>query len=242
MQLLDSEAVSLASEISEVEQNENIEIILCPSFTALSKVSEIIKNSKIKLGAQNVWYHEKGSYTGEVSPLQIKELGVEYVIIGHSERRKNLKETNEEIHRKINICLDNQITPILCIGETFDERQVGKTDLILMSQINQAVEDVELKSDQKLIIAYEPVWVIGSGQAINTKDAEHVAQVIKHALLDFFEPEIIKNNIDIIYGGSVDVENVNDFIKPELIDGVLIGGASLTTEKFIPLINKVNGK
>lgn len=243
MQLLDNEAVDLTTKIIPEYKNinnKNLELILCPTFTALSKVGEIIKKTDLKLGAQNVWYHEKGSYTGEVSPCQLKELGVEYIIIGHSERRQNLNETNEEINRKINICLDNQITPILCVGETFDERRLGKTDLILMTQVSQALEDIELKKNQKIIIAYEPVWVIGSGQAIEPKDAEHSAQVIKQTLLDFFDKEVIEKNIFITYGGSVEENNVKEFIQPGLLEGVLVGGASLSIEKFLPLVHRLS--
>ncbi len=252
MQLLDSEAASLAAKIAQEDKNvkngSNIEIILCPSFTALSKISGIIGESKLltgncqlSLGAQNVWYYEKGPYTGEISILQLKELGVKYIIIGHSERRKYLGETDEDINRKINICLDNGLTPILCVGETFEERRINKTDLVLIRQISQAMQDVKLKDNQKIIIAYEPVWVIGSGQAIKFEDAQHASQVIKQTLLDFLEPEIIKKNVPVIYGGSVDKDNIKNFIKPKILDGVLVGGASLNIEKFISLIKQLTG-
>lgn len=240
MQLSNSEAVKLTEELKNSITNENnAEIILCPSFTALSKINEVLKGNPIKLGAQNVWYHEKGQYTGEISPIQLKELGVEYVIIGHSERRQHLKETDEDVNRKAKICLDNNITPIVCVGETFDERRTGQTDLILIRQVSKALEDLQLKNNQNLIIAYEPVWVIGSGQAIKPEDAQHVAQVIQHELLNFFDKKITDEQISIIYGGSIDANNVNDFIQPGLIDGVLVGGASLTAEKFLPLINSL---
>lgn len=265
MQLLNREAENLASQIlqeykKKEEQEKGLEIILCPSFTALAQVSTIIKGDssvaplpqndiRLKLGAQDVFYHEKGAYTGEVSVLQLKEIGVEYVLIGHSERRQHLNETDEDVNRKVNICLDNGLTPILCVGETFDERRIGKTDLVLIRQVSRALEDVELPrpdgnrdsaSKIELIIAYEPVWVIGSGQAVKPEEAEHVARVIKHTLLDFFDKETIEKNITIIYGGSVDADCISDFIMPGLLDGVLVGGASLTAEKFIPLITQLS--
>ena len=246
MQLLDSEAVKLTKELKNaITDEQNAEITLCPSFTAISKVSEIIKDSSIKLGCQNIFYHDKGQYTGEISPTQLKELSVKYAIIGHSERRKYLNETDEDVNRKAKICLDNNITPIICVGETFDERRSGQTDLILIKQISKAVQDINLPKgsknnsrlpDGQVIIAYEPVWVIGSGQAIKPEDAQHVAQVMQHELLNFFDKQIIDKKISIIYGGSVDESNVNDFIKPGLLDGVLVGGASLSTENFLPMI------
>ncbi len=244
MQLLNSEAEDLANSLKhkDIKTLKQIELILCPSFTALSNVGKIISGSGIKLGAQNVFYHEKGAYTGEVSPLQLKETGVEYVIIGHSERREYLGESDEEVNRKVNICLDNDLIPIICVGETFDERQIGKTDLVLIKQVSRALEDVSVskETEKKIIIAYEPVWVIGTGQAVKPEEAKHAAQVIKHTLLDFFDKEIIEKNISIIYGGSVDESNVRDFIEPGLLNGVLVGGASLSIEKFMPLIHQMS--
>ncbi len=275
MQLLNKEAENLATQIIQEYKNTRIQeykntriqeykntriqelkIILCPTFTALSKVGEIIKNCQLSnvpagrdqmsLGSQDVFEHEKGAYTGEVSTLQLKELGVEYVIVGHSERRQYLKETDEDVNRKVKVVLDNNLVPILCVGETFDERRIGKTDLVLIRQVSRALADVKLdapkgamKGVKELIIAYEPVWVIGSGQAIAPTDAEHAARVIKQTLLDFFDQETIEKNIAIIYGGSVDESNINDFIIDGLLDGVLVGGASLTKEKFMPLIRQL---
>jgi triosephosphate isomerase len=253
MQLTNKESVDLANSLKN-EKNKNTEIILCPSFTALSEVNNtILRDSSssrnagtprndihLKIGAQNVFYHEKGAYTGEISVNQLKELGVEFVIVGHSERRKNQKETDEEINLKIKICLENNLTPILCVGESFKERQIGKTDLVLIRQTTKALQDVKLNKNQKLIIAYEPVWVIGSGQAVEPKEAIHASEVILNILPEFFSKDIIENNISIIYGGSVDEKNVNDFIIPGILDGVLVGGASLSKKKFMPLINAVN--
>jgi triosephosphate isomerase len=238
MQLTNKESMDLANSLKK-EKAKNVEIILCPSFTALSAVAEEIKNTEIKLGAQNVFYHEKGAYTGEVSVKQLKELGVKYVIIGHSERRQYQNETDEEINQKIKICLENDLMPILCVGEKFDERQDGKTDLILIKQITKALQDIKLNSNQKLIIAYEPVWVIGSGQAVEPAEAKHAAEVIERLLLEFFSKDEAENNISVIYGGSVDKNNVKDFVAPGILKGVLVGGASLKTEKFVPLIEAV---
>lgn len=240
MKLSYAESIALAQAVIPEKISADNEVVLCPSFTALHQIGEIIKNSDFKLGAQNVFYHEKGSYTGEITPLHLKELGVKYVIVGHSERRQNLHETNEEINRKTKICLENNVTPIVCVGETLEQRQRNQTDLTLITQISSAMQDIKLKEEQQLFIAYEPVWVIGSGQAINPSNAEHAAQVISHTLLDFFPPNDIKNKVSILYGGSIDADNVNDFIKPGLLNGVLVGGSSQNAEKFIPLIKRLS--
>ncbi|MFH1456551.1 MAG: triose-phosphate isomerase [Patescibacteria group bacterium] len=239
MQLNKSDSVRLAVEVAKnYNHNNNLEIILAPSFTALTDVRRKLKNSNIKLASQNVFYHEKGQYTGEISPIQLKELSVEYVIIGHSERRQYLHETDEDINKKIKIVLENGLIPIVCVGETMNERQDNKTDLVLIRQVSKALEDIKL-DNEKLIIAYEPVWVIGTGQAVGPQEAEHAVEVIKYNLLENFSEENLKNNIHIIYGGSVDAENINDFLKIDLISGALVGGASLNADKFLNIIKKI---
>ena len=253
MQLTDSDAEKLTRQIihelkTSADTNldkSNIEIVISPSMISLKSVSTVIKEhqfdfpEKLSLGAQNVFYHEKGSYTGETSPLQLAEFNVKYVIIGHSERRKYIKESDEEMNLKTKACLTNNLIPIVCVGETFEERQSGKTDLVLIKQITAAMQDIDIGKDKKLVIAYEPVWVIGTGQAIKPEDAFHATQVIKQTLKEFFDQPQINDQIYTIYGGSVDAENINNFIKSELIDGALIGGASLSAEKFLPLIKAV---
>ena len=266
MQLLNKEAEDLSFEIlNKVKKiipstrNKNLEIILCPSFTSINSVNKIIqsffknkslsagavkgsqgaKAEQVKLGAQNVFYQKKGSYTGEISATQLKELGVKYIILGHSEKRKYLNEKDEDVNKKIIITLKNNLIPIVCVGETLEQRQNNKTDLVLSKQISKAVENVKLKNNQKIIIAYEPIWVIGTGQAVNPKQAEQSTQIIYKTLQKYFTEKIIKNNISIIYGGSVDSENINNFLKMDLIQGVLVGNASLSSEKFIKIIKKI---
>ncbi len=241
MQLNKSDSVRLAVEVAKEYQDpkEDLEIVLAPTFTAISDVRRKLKGSAIKLAAQNVFYHNKGSYTGEVSPSQLKELEVEYVIIGHSERRQNLNETDEEVNRKVEATLENGLTPIVCIGETMEEKQDGKADVVIIKQINKALADIKLKDEQKLIIGYEPIWVIGTGKAVDPKEAEHAIEVIKYNLMEHFSEEMIDKHISIIYGGSVDAYNINDFLKINLIEGALVGGASMTADKFIPIIKKI---
>ena len=242
MQLLDSEAKKLASDIVNIQKNDNTEIVLCPSPISIASVSEALANSSIKLGAQNLWPEEKGAFTGETSPNQLKDLNTEYVILGHSERRKNNKESDEEVHNKTKFALDRDLIPVVCVGETFEERQAGNTDLIIINQVTKALQDIKLDESKKIIIAYEPVWVIGSGQAVKSDEAKHIAHAIRNALLDLYPENIANNNIIITYGGSVDAENILDFIEPGLIDGVLIGGASLSIEKFQPIIQTISKK
>ncbi len=242
MQLLNSEAKNLASEVVNTKKNENTEIVLCPSAISIAPLSEILKNSAVKLGAQNLWPEQKGSFTGEISPTQLKELNVEYVILGHSERRKNNAETDEQIHAKVKSALANNLTPIVCVGETFEERQEGQTDLVIINQVTKALQGIKLDEGQKIFIAYEPVWVIGSGQAVDPKEAQNIVRLIRKTMLDLLPQNMVENNLKVLYGGSVDADNILNFIKPNLIDGVLIGGASLSLEKFKPIINSLNNK
>ena len=233
MQLLNKQAEDLALEILDKTKNikiqKNLEIILCPSFTALDGVGEIIKDSKIKLGAQDVFYKKQGADTGEISIEQLKELGVEYVIIGHSETRKDSNETDEDINKMIIIALENNLIPILCIGETKQERQEGKTNLILNTQISKALKGLKLES-KKLIIAYEPIWAISPNPSAKSEDVQDVIQIINQNL---------NNNISIIYGGSVNADNINNFLDIDLINGALVGSASLSSDKFIKIIKNI---
>jgi len=242
MQLLEKELTALTAQI--IAQNKKTplpgELILAPHFSALKTIGELIKNTPLKLAAQNLFYHERGAYTGEISPLHLIESGVSYVIIGHSERRAFQHESDADVNLKIKTALQNNLTPILCIGETFEERKLGKTEIVLIRQIIRGLEDINLNEQQKLIISYEPVWVIGTGQAVKPAEAENAALVIKKVLLDYFTPEQIKKNIDLIYGGSVDANNVQGFIMPGLMTGALVGTASLTAEKFLPIIEKLS--
>ena len=217
---------------------KNTELVICPSFVNLLEVKEALSRSNIKLGGQDCFWEAEGAYTGEVSAGQLKEAGCSYVILGHSERRKYLKETDEMVHQKIKMALAAGLTPIVCVGETFEERQRGAQDYILIQQTTRAFEGIELGLSQ-VIIAYEPVWVIGSGQAIAPTEAESAHQVIRQSLFDIFSPELVKNNFRIVYGGSVDASNVSAFIHLANTSGVLVGGASLKAEEFISLINNV---
>jgi len=222
--------------------NEKTEIILCPAFPALDNLSLILQKENpadLKIGAQDVFWEEKGAFTGEVSVKMLKEADCRYVIVGHSERRKNLGETDEMVNKKVKILLENDLTPIVCVGETFEERQKGIRDVRVAAETTAAMEGVELFGNKKIIIAYEPVWVIGTGQAVEPEDAEHSHRMIRETLLEIFPPDVIEKHFRIIYGGSVDGKNIRDFVDRENIDGVLVGGASLKVEEFVKMIKEI---
>lgn len=241
MQLGVGETVDLVKKINQGLEKENIkgEVVVCPSFVALAPASEYLKESgsKIQLGAQDVFWEDKGAFTGEVSPLQLKELGVKYVIVGHSERRENLKEDDKIVHEETKACLHDNLIPIICVGEKFSDRQENSHYLKVMTQVTRALGGLSLVEDQKVIIAYEPVWVIGTGQAIAPQDAQEMHQVIRQSLIDLWhDSKLVKNNFRIIYGGSVDSKNVKSFLDQPNIDGALVGGASLNAEEFVAII------
>lgn len=208
-------------------------IAVCPNFISLPEVKKILSGSKIKLGAQDVFWEDKGAYTGEVSPSMLMEVGCEYVIIGHSERRKFLMENYEMIHREVKAVLDvEHLIPIVCIGENWDERKTDRRDFVLFDQMQQALSGINIVGNQQIIIAYEPIWAIGSGTAIEPSEAEYAHKIIRLTLNDMFGVKIVNNNFRIIYGGSITSKNIQSFIGLEDIDGMLVGGASLDAKEF----------
>ena len=233
-----SSSIVLAEKIlAKSNVHHNVEIVLCPSFTALMAVSRTIHGSALFLGAQDVFWEEKGAYTGEVSVEMLREVGCRYVIIGHSERRQNLLETNTMVHQKTKAALRGGLTPIICVGETFDERSQGQTEYVVMEQVSAALSGISLLGQEQIVIAYEPVWVIGSGRAVEVLEAERVIKVIRHLLLDFYPREVVNERCRVLYGGSVDHSNVAQFIGATQGDGALIGGASLRAEEFTQLVS-----
>ncbi len=231
------ESVALAKEIKS-SARDSAEVVLCPTFTSIAEVGKVIANSPVKLGGQDCFWEGQGSYTGEVSAHQLAEIGCQYVIIGHSERRNLLCETDEIVHKKVKMAIAAGLTPIICVGETYEQRQAGAKDFTIMQQTAKAIEGVELGLNSKIVVAYEPVWVIGTGQAVSPSDASEAHQIIKQAMFDIFDSDTVRNNFRIIYGGSVDENNVKSFTSQENIDGVLVGIASLKAKDFLGIINK----
>ncbi len=242
MQLSNQGAADLALSLKNYKPSligQNLELVLCPSFTALVAVSEAIRDSNIKLGAQNAFYHESGQYTGEVSSTQLKDLGVEYVIVGHSERRKYCGENDDSVNRKIKVVLEQGLTPIVCLGETPEERLEKKAEVTIIRQLTKALEDVDLSGERRIFLTYEPVWAISPAPPATPQEVDEMTQLIRQLVRDIYGDGIFEKKIKFIYGGSVDAQNVNSFLENDMVCGALVGGASLTMDKFVPLIKKL---
>lgn len=216
------------------------DLAVCPNFISLIEVEKILKGSLLKLGAQDVFWEDKGAYTGEISPSMLKDAGCEYVIVGHSERRKYLLENYSMIHQDLKAVLNVEgLTPVICIGEDTEERKTDRRDFVLVDQLQQALGGINLLGDQEVIIAYEPIWAIGSGVAIEPEEAEYAHKIIKIALRDMFGMKTVSNNFRIIYGGSISSKNVKEFANLEGVDGLLVGGASLDAEEFYKIAKTI---
>ncbi len=240
MNTLKNEAIDLVAGIlKEIENYNGVDIVVCPPYTFIEIIIGRVKNSKLFVGAQNVFYEESGAYTGEISPLMLEDLGCKYIIIGHSERRRYFGETNPVINKKIKMIIKHAMTPIFCVGETLEQRREGKTHDILNSQIIYGFEGIDDFDIQKVVIAYEPVWAIGTGISATSAQAEETQKYIRN-IVKSFAGEKASENIRIIYGGSVNTENALDLLKQEDIDGALIGGASLKADSFCEIIRIAN--
>jgi triosephosphate isomerase len=216
---------------------ENTDVVICPSFDALATISELMEGSPFRIGAQDVFWQERGAYTGEVSASMLKAVGAGLVIIGHSERRKYLGEDDTIVNKKVKAALAEHLIPVICVGETYEERRAGHTDLILARQVIEGLKGLPLERSDHIIVAYEPVWVIGTGQAIDPSMAEHASDVIEQSLIDLFPADVIEHQTNILYGGSVDDSNIKEYVSLPKIHGVLVGTASLNAEKFLQLID-----
>lgn len=237
MKLSPSEALALAKKVAKASAKfKGAEVALCPSFTELGAVSEIIRGSGIQLGAQDCFWEEQGAFTGEVSVRQLLAHGATTVLVGHSERRSSLNESSEMIHKKIRLLLSVGLRPVLCVGEQFDDRAEGQKEVVLLKQLHDALGGLWLTDACQLVVAYEPVWVIGSGQDIDPNEIEHTHQVIEQSLYDLFSREAVDEHVKIIYGGSVDPENAGRYMRNPSVDGVLVGTASLDATQFSAII------
>jgi triosephosphate isomerase len=221
--------------LSEIDFSDR-EIMIAPPFTVLAYSKNFIKNTPLKLGAQNSCWEEKGAFTGEISPVMLKELGVEYVILGHSERRHIFGESNELIAKRVEGVYKFELIPILCVGETLEERNKGKTLEVVEKQLLEGLSNIKDIKGDKIVIAYEPVWAIGTGINATPEEAEEVHFFIRERLKNLYSKEI-STQIRILYGGSVTPDNIQDLMKKPNIDGVLVGGASLDPEKFFKICN-----
>lgn len=229
------EAVRLVQEMkSGLERLKDVENVICPPFPSLAPVSELLEGSSLKLGAQHMHWEEEGAYTGEVSPRMLAGM-VQYVIIGHSERRAYFGETDETVNRRIHAALAHGLKPILCVGETLQENEAGKTAQVVASQIQQGLEGVSLQDSNQIMIAYEPVWAIGTGKAATPRGANQVIEKNIRPGLASLVGEELAWQIRVLYGGSVKPHNAADFFSEDGIDGALVGGASLKADAFVKI-------
>ena len=232
------EAVALVSEMRhELDEIGNIDKAICPPFISLAAVGGLIKGSSIKLGAQNLYFAEKGAYTGEISPLMLADL-CEFVIIGHSERRQYFNETGEMVNKKIAAALQVGLKPILCVGERLEDNEAGKTEEVVLGQLQSALTGISRPDD--LIIAYEPVWAIGTGKAATGAQANATSGLIRRSLAELYGKEMAQG-VRILYGGSVTAANVTEFVSQTEIDGALVGGASLKAGEFVSIVRQTAG-
>ncbi len=229
------EAVSLAKELIAAGSLKN-KVMIAPPFTALSAVYSVIKDTEMVLGAQNMATVESGAHTGEISVVMLKDLHVDTVILGHSERRHIYGETNEMVNTKVKLALQHGLDVILCVGETLDEREAGKAEDVVTEQLVEGLRNVDAGSLSSITIAYEPVWAIGTGKTATPDDANAIHKVIRERIGVLYSAAEA-DKIIIQYGGSVKPGNVNDLMSESDIDGALVGGASLKAETFIPIMN-----
>jgi triosephosphate isomerase len=234
-----AESIALATAIKEGTTTvKNGEVVLAPPFTDLFSVGETIKGSNVSLAAQNMFYEDKGAFTGEIAPGMLKDIGCSYVIIGHSERRKYFHEQDQDVNLKVKKALAVGLKPIMCVGETDEERVKGITQSVVERQVKQGLSGVE--NIDNVVIAYEPVWAIGTGKVATPAQAQDVHAFIRGILKDLYGSTA--NDIRILYGGSVTKDNIGDLITMEDIDGALVGGASLKADGFLGIIRNISGK
>lgn len=230
-----AEALDFVNQVKDRVNNDNVEAVICAPFTLLKDLKEATKGTNIKIGAQNMHFEEKGAFTGEISPLMLKELDMDYVVIGHSERRQYFNETDETVNKKVLKALEVGIDPILCVGETLEEREAGNTKDVCKVQVEKALENVSKEDLAKVVIAYEPVWAIGTGKTATSEDANDVIAYIREVVANLYGE--LANEVRIQYGGSVKPSNVAEIMNQSDIDGALVGGASLEANDYVDLVN-----
>ncbi len=236
-----NEAIELVNSLKrELVDIQGVDIIVCPVYTALSEISDLLIDSNISLGAQNVYWETSGAFTGEISPLMLKDAGCKFVIVGHSERRKYFAETDQTVNKRIKAAQAAGLIPIFCVGETLKEREANKTIDLITRQLKGGLEGLVSDDILKLIIAYEPVWAIGTGKTATPKQAQEVHKFIRDWLKDCYSQEVA-DSLRILYGGSVKPDNTRELIKENDIDGALVGGASLDSSSFVEIVNNSLG-
>ncbi len=236
MNKLPNEAIDFIDRLTPLVKDTKNEVVVCVPYTDLFYALLTAQGTNIKIGAQNMHFEEKGAYTGEVSAQMLKSIGVEYVIIGHSERRQYFNETDETVNKKVKTAFKHELKPIVCVGETLEQREAGKAEEIITSQTEKALEGLTDEQVQNTIIAYEPIWAIGTGKTATSEDANNAIKAIRDKICQIYGQNVGKGII-IQYGGSVKSANCKELFTTSDIDGGLVGGASLDPEEFAKIIN-----
>ena len=236
MNLSIKEAIKFVEDVKTDVSKGDVEPVIAAPFTFLKDLKEAVKSTNIKIAAQNMHFEDSGAFTGEVSAPMLKEIGVDYCVIGHSERRQYFAETDETINKKLHQAFKYDIVPILCVGETLEEREQGKTNDVVKSQVIADIKDLSAELVSKLVIAYEPIWAIGTGKTATADQANEVISYIRSVIKEIYNDQV-SENVRIQYGGSVKPENVEEIMGKSDIDGALVGGASLKASDFIKLVN-----
>ncbi len=230
------EAVAFAEEFKNLYQSSDVQAGICAPYTQLSALKEVLKGTDIKLGAQNMHFEENGAFTGEISAAMLVEIGVDYCIVGHSERRQYFNETDETVNKKLITAFKHQILPILCVGEVLEERDAGKEFEVVKTQTVGALKELTAEQVGSLVIAYEPVWAIGTGRTASPEQANEMCGYIRTVVEELYGDDV-SEKVTIQYGGSVKPANASELMNMEEIDGALVGGASLVPADFIEIVN-----
>lgn len=231
------EGLDFISEIKEqVSSNNDVDAVICAPFTQLHALSAAVEGTNIKIAAQNMHFEANGAFTGEVAVSNLVELGLEYVVIGHSERREMFNETDETCNKKVLVALENNINPILCVGESLSQREGEETKEVVTAQVKKGLLNVDANVASKVVVAYEPIWAIGTGKVATSEQAQETCMWIREEVSNLFGTEVA-DNMRIQYGGSVKPANVSELMSKEDIDGALVGGASLVSSDYVELVN-----
>lgn len=227
---------ALLTDLIPLVKDAKAEVVVCVPYTDIATAGEIIKGTNIKLGAENVHWAEKGAFTGEISADMLVELGVEYVIIGHSERRQYFGETDQTVNARVKAALGKGLKPIICVGETLEEREGGLVESVLVRQTIEAFKDIDKSQLENIVIAYEPVWAIGTGKTATAQDANDTIAIIRNTMANLYCKDCAENKVRIQYGGSMNPKNASELMAMPQIDGGLIGGASLKAVDFSQVV------
>lgn len=229
------EAVETCRNLDKQAVRDGVEVVICAPFTALSAI-QALGLQNVKLGAQNMYYQPEGAFTGEISPVMLRDVGCEYVVLGHSERREYFSETDELVNKKALAALEIGLKPIICVGETLEQRKAGKTESLVVAQIEKAFSNISAEEAPVVVVAYEPIWAIGTGETASSEEANAVIKTIRNTLANIYG-STVADQIRIQYGGSVKPGNISELMAQSDIDGALVGGASLKVEDFAAIVN-----